>query len=77
VLLLTDVIMPGMDGKALSKQAKSLRPELKTLFMSGYTDNILDANDKTDSNFIQKPFSVAELSNKIKILLQGEDICAK
>lgn len=71
ILLLTDVVMPNIDGKTLARQAKALRPEIKILFMSGYTDNILDIKDKTDYNFIRKPFSVLELEHKINCLLQG------
>ncbi len=66
-LLLTDVILPGMNGADLSKNLRLERPELSVLFMSGYTDDIIGRHgvfDK-DVNFIQKPFSIKNLIAKV------------
>jgi nitrogen-specific signal transduction histidine kinase len=62
-LLLTDVIMPEMNGSELSKQLLAVRPDLKTLFMSGYTDDVITHNTLLDNvvNFIQKPFTMKSL----------------
>ncbi|MBU0729158.1 MAG: response regulator [Proteobacteria bacterium] len=67
-LMLTDVIMPDMNGKELADRIKETRPELKTLFMSGYTDNVIAHHgilDK-DISFISKPFSPAALAQKVR-----------
>ncbi len=70
-LLLTDVVMPGMNGKELLHNLRETYPELKVLFMSGYTDNtIIDNNGLfPDSPFILKPFTVAGISRQIKQIL--------
>ncbi|MBF0411999.1 MAG: transporter substrate-binding domain-containing protein [Desulfamplus sp.] len=71
-LLLTDVIMPEMNGRDLAIQMITIRPELKCLFMSGYTANVIAHHGVLDEdvNFIQKPFSIQELSSKIRKSLQ-------
>jgi len=72
-LMITDVVMPGMNGKTLSQEAASLRPSVKTLFMSGYTNNavahrgILDP----DVHFLQKPFRANELLQKVREVLEN------
>lgn len=67
-LLITDVVMPEMNGRDLSRRLQALYPNLKLLFMSGYTADVI-ANrgilDK-DMHFIQKPFSMKELAAKIR-----------
>jgi len=75
-LLLTDVIMPGMNGRELFKRAIQKYPDMKVLFMSGYTDNIISHRGVLDRNFpfIQKPFSANGLFNKIIEVLNGEKI---
>ena len=62
-LLLTDVIMPGMSGRDLARRLQSSRPQLKTIFMSGYTDEIIARQGVLDDGvtFLQKPFSAQEL----------------
>ncbi len=62
-LLLTDVVLPEMNGCDLSKKLLLLYPDLKTLFMSGYTTNIITGHGLLDQsvNFIQKPFSLNAL----------------
>ncbi len=62
-LLMTDVVMPEMNGKTLSEKLTSLCPSLKTLFMSGYTANVIAHRGVLDKgvSFIQKPFSIKDL----------------
>lgn len=70
-LLMTDVVMPEMNGLALAKNLQSYYPNLKCLFMSGYTTNVIVHHGVLDEgvNFIQKPFSVADLANKVREVL--------
>lgn len=72
-LLLTDVVMPQMNGKALADQLKVIRPHIKILFASGYTDKTLIPAEAQglDVAFIQKPFSVMELSQKVRSVLDS------
>lgn len=70
-LLLTDVIMPVMNGKQLSEKVRILRPDVKILFMSGYLDEIVSslAIVKSDFFFIRKPLSPVSLAKKIREIL--------
>ena len=75
-LLLTDVVMPEMNGRDLSRTLRARNPRLKTLFMSGYTANVIAHHGVVDEKvcFIQKPFSMQELSAKIREALEsGKD----
>jgi len=71
-LLLTDVIMPKMNGKILADNLLLKYPKIKILFMSGYTDDTLGENGaiSKSTNFIQKPFSVTGLSEKIREIIE-------
>jgi two-component system, cell cycle sensor histidine kinase and response regulator CckA len=66
-LLLTDIIMPEMNGRDLSRKMLSIYPNIKTLFMSGYTADIIATQGVTDEvrNLIYKPFSVKGLTKKV------------
>jgi len=66
-LLLTDVVMPDMHGRALADQALTLRPDLKVLFMTGYTRNAIVHNGVLDANarLLTKPFTLSNLASKI------------
>jgi signal transduction histidine kinase len=72
-LLLTDVIMPGMNGFDLADRLAQTRPELKVLFMSGYTENTLTKyNGLThNANLLTKPFSPTELAYKVRAVLDS------
>jgi len=73
-LLLTDVVMPEMNGRELSEQIKRLYPQLKVLFMSGYTANVIAHRGVLDENvyFISKPFSQKDLALKVKEVLDSD-----
>lgn len=73
-LLITDVIMPEMNGKELFEKILSIRPDIKVLFMSGYTANIIANRGAMDEglNFIQKPFSLAELASMVSRCFEAE-----
>jgi two-component system cell cycle sensor histidine kinase/response regulator CckA len=66
-LLLSDVVMPGMDGPTMVEQARKERPDLKILFMSGYAEEQLREMINVDNtHFLPKPFSVQELAEAAK-----------
>ncbi len=73
-LLMTDVVMPEMNGKDLAQKLLESFPNLKVLFMSGYTANVIAHHGVLDENvhFIQKPFSLQELGTKIKEALEAK-----
>jgi CheY-like chemotaxis protein len=72
-LLITDVIMPEMNGRELEKKLISLHPQIDTLFMSGYTGNLIAHHGMLDEgvNFIEKPFSKQLLGRKVRELMDG------
>ena len=73
-LLLTDVIMPLMSGRELAKRVQSIKPGVKIIYMSGYTDDTLafHGSPQLDSGFIQKPFSVTVLAEKVRKVLSED-----
>jgi len=72
-LFLTDVVMPGMSGQDLAALAARLRPRLKVLYMSGYTDHAIleDGVLAGDAAFLRKPFTPEILLSKIRDVLDG------
>jgi two-component system cell cycle sensor histidine kinase/response regulator CckA len=72
-LLITDVVMPQMNGRELSTQLKTFLPDIKILFMSGYTANVIAHQGVLEEgiNFIQKPFSMHDLAIKIRMALDN------
>ena len=74
-LLMTDVVMPGMNGKELREQLRASHPEMKCLFMSGYTADIIAHHGVLDGNveFIQKPFTIQSLTEKVRMVLHKDE----
>jgi two-component system cell cycle sensor histidine kinase/response regulator CckA len=72
-LIITDVIMPGMNGKELADILLKTLPDLRVLFMSGYTDSVIvdHCMMEFDASFIQKPFTKENIAIKIKQLLKN------
>jgi len=69
-IILTDIIMPHMDGKGFIKQIRDLYPDIKVIYMSGYPRNMVLENN-SNVTFIQKPFTTHELSTKLRYILEG------
>jgi two-component system, cell cycle sensor histidine kinase and response regulator CckA len=71
-LLLTDVIMPGMNGKELASWLTALHPGLRVLYMSGYTADVIAQHGVLDEgiDFLQKPFYLKGLADKIRMVLE-------
>ncbi len=72
-LLLTDVVMPGMSGKELAELIRAEYPEIKVLFMSGYTDELLGHHGILEEgiHFLEKPFTEKTLAEKIRGVLEA------
>jgi DNA-binding NtrC family response regulator len=72
-LLLTDVVMPGSNGPALAVEIRDLRPDIRTLFMSGYTEETMNRHgfQGHSAGFIQKPFSASALAQKVRQVLDA------
>jgi DNA-binding response OmpR family regulator len=72
-LLLTDVIMPGMNGRELAQRITEIRPNVKVLYMSGYTENVIGHNGTLDAGIrlLQKPFNLRDLKNKVREALDA------
>ncbi len=70
-LLVTDVIMPGMNGKVLAESLRRLRPQLKVLYTSGYTQNVIAHHGVLDPGveFLAKPYSVEALAARVREVL--------
>lgn len=70
-LLLTDVVMPGMSGRELAQQLTMLRPKMKVLYVSGYTDDVgvLQILGSSKAAFLQKPFNPNTLAAKVREIL--------
>jgi PAS domain S-box-containing protein len=73
-LLLVDVIMPEMTGRDLAERLTHLRPDLRTLFMSGYTADVIAHRGVLDEGvfFVQKPFSTRDLADKLREVMESK-----
>jgi len=73
-LLITDVVMPGMNGRELAERIMEIKPDLKCLFMSGYTADVIAPQGVLNEgvSFIQKPFSIQELAVQVRAALDGK-----
>jgi len=73
-LLITDVVMPRMDGPALIREVRAFRPDLKVIFISGYAEE--DFRKRLDEgsviHFLAKPFSLAQLAEKVKEVMHDQ-----
>ena len=72
-LLLTDVVMPGMNGKELQERISRTRPGIKVLYMSGYTSDIIAKRGLLEegTHFLQKPFRILDMARKVREVLDG------
>jgi PAS domain S-box-containing protein len=72
-LLLTDVIMPGMNGRELAQRISEIRPNVKVLYMSGYTENVIGHDGTLDAGvrLLQKPFNLRDLKSKVREVLDA------
>ena len=72
-LVVSDVVMPEMDGPTLMKHLRSQRPDVKIIFISGYAEDAFkrSLSEKDDFMFLQKPFDLKELAAAVKAALQG------
>ena len=72
-LVITDVVMPNMDGPTLVRHVKRLRPDMAVIFMSGYAEEAFRRNDEKaeDLHFLPKPFGLKQLAAKVKEVLSG------
>ena len=75
-LLLTDVIMPGINGRELASKITKLLPGIRVLYMSGYTENAVGHDGMLDAgiNLLQKPFSLPALKDRVQEVLDSEPI---
>ena len=72
-LLITDVVLPGMNGRELAERLRSVHPAMKVLYMSGYTDDVAVQHGVLSARlpFLQKPFTPDDLMRKVREVLEG------
>ncbi len=74
-LLITDVVMPRLDGPGLVREVRNIRPDIKVIFISGYAEDAFRQRLDSDSgiDFLSKPFSLKQLAAKVKDVIGGGD----
>ena len=72
-LLVTDVVMPHMDGPTLTKEVEARRPNIKVIYISGYAENAFRSKVDSKVNFLPKPFSLSQLATKVKEVMLAEE----
>ena len=74
-VMLTDVVMPNMNGRRLAEAALKTRPDLRVLYMTGYTRNAIVHNGMLDSGtrLLSKPFTVDELGRELRAMFRDEE----
>jgi two-component system cell cycle sensor histidine kinase/response regulator CckA len=72
-VVLTDVVMPKLNGLEMAKNIREIDPQAKILVMSGYSDRVLEAEGRKRFPFIRKPFINAVLIDKIRSLIENAD----
>ena len=72
-LLLTDVVMPGMNGRELAKLVRERRPETRVLFMTGYAEDAVTSDGvlQPGAELLEKPFAAADLGAKVRAVLDA------
>lgn len=70
-LMVTDIVMPGMDGVQLGERVQTRRPELPVVFISGYTDRTVP--ELAHSHFLRKPFAMRDLAQVVRDSLDGRN----
>ena len=73
-ILITDVVMPGMSGRELAQRVTAARPQIKVLYLSGYTEDAIlhEGVFEPGTAFLQKPFTLHGLARKVREVLRGE-----
>ncbi|WP_343870283.1 response regulator, partial [Caenispirillum bisanense] len=73
-LLITDMVMPGMDGATLARLVRVERPEIRVILISGYSEEVArgDLVDSKDIHFLPKPFDLAQLAARVKEVMAAE-----
>ncbi|QJW96567.1 response regulator [Frigoriglobus tundricola] len=72
-LLLTDLVMPHMSGREVADRVLALRPDVRVLFMSGYTEDatVMRSVESAAAHFLHKPFTIAVLTQKVRAVLDA------
>lgn len=73
-LVITDMFMPGLRGPEVAQKLAQTRPDLRVLFMSGYADQDLRTGVPAGANFLNKPFSGADLAKAVEAVLKGPPV---
>lgn len=71
--MITDIVMPEMSGRELSERLSKICPNMKVIYMSGYTENAIVHHGILDQgiNFISKPFSIPDLTAKVRMIMDA------